>query len=103
RYPRKKNDFRATRDKKLEIKKAVEEPVLTRHYEDLWGCITRNIGKGFVLGCGGKVSVNLLFILLNALRGRPLSLSWNAILQNAQPYGVFLGLLLGINNAVMYE
>jgi len=74
-----------------------------RHYEDLWGAITRNIGKGFMLGYGGKVSVNVLFQLLNFIRGRKVNLDRRVVLQTARDYGVFFGLLLGINNGIMYQ
>mmetsp|Transcript_10242 Transcript_10242/g.11805 ORF Transcript_10242/g.11805 Transcript_10242/m.11805 type:complete len:520 (+) Transcript_10242:220-1779(+) len=80
-----------------------EAPESTLHYEDLWGAITRNIGKGFVLGYGGKVTVNVLFLLLTAIRGRKVKVNRNALVHSARDYGVFFGLLLGINNGIMYE
>jgi len=80
-----------------------DSPDLSQHYEDLWGAITRNIGKGFVIGYGGKVFINSLFPLLNLMRGRKVHLSGKELLLNAREYGLFLGSLLGIHNGLMFE
>ncbi len=74
-----------------------------RHYEDLFAALTRNMGKGFLLGFGGKVFVNGLYPLLNLLRGRPLGLSRDALLLDAKEYGLFMGSLLSLYNTSMYE
>lgn len=40
------------------------------HYDDLWGCFTRNFGKGFVLGFFGRTGINVMYALIHALRTR---------------------------------
>lgn len=72
------------------------------HYEDLWAAITRNIGKGFVLGYAGRVFLNSLFPLLNLVRGRRLVVTRKVLFTGAREYGLFLGSLLAIYNGGMF-
>ncbi|GBG34594.1 Transmembrane protein 135 [Hondaea fermentalgiana] len=72
------------------------------HYDDLWGAITRNIGKGFVLGYAGKVFLNSLFPLLDLARGRRTVVNRRVLFIGAREYGLFLGSLLAIFNGGMF-
>jgi len=76
------------------------------HYEDLFGCATRNFGKGFTLGFFGRVGINVFFEIVGIMRrrglptdGEPLA---HAIAGGAKEHGLFLGLLLSVFNSFMY-
>ena len=73
-----------------------------RDYEDLWACITRNMGKGFFIGYMGKTMINSLYPLMNLLRRRPVSFTRKAVLYGSSEYGLFLGSLLSIYNSLMF-
>ena len=75
------------------------------HYEDLWGCLTRNFGKGFALGALAKVGVNGFWILLSILRGKkvPFGKATVALLvPGSAQFGLFTGSMLSIFNSVAY-
>jgi len=74
-----------------------------RHYEDSWGCMTRNIGKGFVLGFLGKAGVNSLYPVLDLVRGRKVELSADILTVDARNYGLFFGGTLGVYNTLMFQ
>ena len=73
------------------------------HYEDLFGCFTRNFGKGFALGFGGKVLLNVFSELVSSLRTR--RFHWHIFtrsVEGAKDHGLFLALLLATHNSIMY-
>jgi hypothetical protein len=73
------------------------------HYEDLFGCFTRNFGKGFALGFGGKVLLNLFTELVSTMRSRKIHLElFTRTLDGAKDHGLFFALLLATHNSVMY-
>ena len=75
------------------------------HYEDLWGCFTRNFGKGFAIGLIGKVGVNALFMLLSILRKRKLPSGEAAVAllaPGSTQFAVFAGSMLSIFNSFAY-
>ena len=74
-----------------------------KHYDDLFAAFTRNMGKGFILGWLGKVGINLLYPILNLVRGRKLGLTRELVLFDAREYGLFMGSILAIYNATMFE
>jgi hypothetical protein len=74
-----------------------------KHYDDLFAAFTRNMGKGFILGWLGKVGLNLLYPILNLVRGRKLGLTRELVLFDAREYGLFMGSILAIYNATMFE
>ena len=75
------------------------------HYEDLWGCFTRNFGKGFALGMITKIGANAFWMLLSILRKRKIP-SREALVSILAPgsaeFGVFAGSMLSIFNTFVY-
>lgn len=61
------------------------------------------MGKGFIIGYTGKIFINILYPILNILKGRRVGLSIKAILFKAQHWGLFAGSLLATYNSFMYE
>ena len=73
------------------------------HYEDLFGCFTRNFGKGFALGFGGKVLLNVFTELVSTLRSGKFQFKTFAhSLDGAKDHGLFFALLLASHNSIMY-
>jgi hypothetical protein len=73
------------------------------HYEDLFGCFTRNFGKGFALGCGGKIILNIFSELVFILRNRKINAEvFTKLLDGARDHGLFLAMLLASHNSIMF-
>ena len=75
------------------------------HYEDLWGCFTRNFGKGFALGMITRIGANAFWMLISILRKRKVP-SAEAVISLLAPgsteFGVFAGSMLSIFNTFVY-
>eukprot|EP00937_MAST-01D_sp_MAST-1D-sp2_P007957 g7957.t1 len=72
-----------------------------RHYRSLLQCISRNFGKGFVLGLGAKGVLGVLYGLLSLARGKRPALG-ALVGAGGLDYGMYFGSVLSAYNTVMY-
>lgn len=73
------------------------------HYEDLFGCLSRNFGKGFLFGGGMKCFFACLQLLAALLRRREPTRDVVKMLTHQVPeFGLFGGALLALFNGFMY-
>jgi hypothetical protein len=90
----------------ITTKSLTSEDLAKIHYEDLFGCFTRNFGKGFALGFFGRVGINAFFEVVGIMRRRGLPTDGvpisKALLDGSREHGLFLGLLLSVFNSFMY-
>jgi len=73
------------------------------HYEDLFGCLSRNFGKGFIFGGGMKCFFACLQLLASLLRRKEPTRDVVKMLVHQVPeFGLFGGALLALYNGFMY-
>lgn len=73
------------------------------HYEDLFGCLSRNFGKGFIFGGGMKCFFACLQLLASLLRRKEKTRDVMKMLTHQVPeFGFFGGTLLALFNGFMY-
>ena len=86
------------------MRSLTNEDVARIHYEDLFGCFTRNFGKGAALGFFGKVGINVFMEVVGVMRrrGLPTTPLLATALEGAREHGMFLGMLLSVFNSFMY-
>lgn len=98
--------LKSTRKRKLlTLRSLTADQQQTIHYDDVWGCLTRNFGKGFVLGVLAKIGLNGLWLLVSILRGRKVTSGKTSVADlfpGSTKFGIFVGALLSIFNCTAY-
>jgi hypothetical protein len=72
------------------------------HYEDLFGCMTRNFGKGFMCVGGFRLATSTFRLLLALASGRGKIADIWTVFEGTQAWGTFGGALLALTNGWMY-
>ena len=72
------------------------------HYEDLFGCMTRNFGKGFMCVGGFRLATSTFRLLLALASGRGKIADIWTVFEGTQAWGMFGGALLALTNGWMY-
>ena len=70
-------------------------------YKSLFQCLSRNFGKGFLIGGTGWAIVSTSRAVMGSFRGRPIRLS-DIFNQYTMDWGTLLGAMLALFNGTMY-
>lgn len=74
-----------------------------KHYEDLYGCASRNFTKGFTIGFFANSALNFASEIIVAMRKRQMPVLTKALLTDgSNDLGFFMGALLSIHNSFMF-